>query len=185
MCIAHWICDWWWCCVCWANTRMTQKHTHAYTHRNASPAISSLPFLIPPPPSSRVLNLLCINYDIGNKGKCLTGRNCKWARIDWAVSPTNWLQSSAANNEKELKLGRGVKHCSTWGRWDSRRRRSGKEEVKDVITCGKIKNYNDCADTLFECFFTNLHYVQCTPASLSLCVWQCTITTHNMPFIPW
>lgn len=85
----------------WHRNTLTLTHTH----RNASPAISSLPFLIPPPPSSRVLNLLCINYDIGNKGKCLTGRNCKWARIDWAVSPTNWLQSSAANNEKGRRGG--------------------------------------------------------------------------------
>lgn len=45
--------------------------------KHASSASSILPLLSLLSPPSRPLNLLRINYDIGNKEKCLTGRNCK------------------------------------------------------------------------------------------------------------
>lgn len=43
-------------------------------------------------------------------------------------------EEEARDRGRELKLSGVVKDCSTVGRWDSRRR-SGKEEVNDVITC--------------------------------------------------
>lgn len=124
-CVSHQTYDLRWWCVYWmtainrrrekrgANTLIDNENTHTHTNTHATLASSILPLLCTLPPHSILLHLLCINYDIGNKGKCLTGRNCKWAGIDWVVSHTNWLQTSAANNKKgrgkgkraELKLG--------------------------------------------------------------------------------